>query len=413
MSKILGISPTNEALIFLSKRISYDTYRGIHKTQHQRYDLVRIDNILSLLNKYSPNQSLLKIRTTDLSKRASLEADEVIYSSFCNEAKQKCGIGTQDAMRKNIFVDFHRMGFIERYNKKKEPTDPYAISRIEYVSLTDLGLKLINSNIINKSFILSIAINKLLKNLIDIFLNILRDEECNFQYITLSEFMFFVSAIDYDNQFEFGITIDEAKSLIRDYRTLTAIQKKQLDTQLKQDLNPSNYKGNKKAWRDFGNWRNEAMDIFTKLQPTVYFEFRKQSDALYLKTDKNGVFDDESRRLNRSQNEITKYFKEHKVNKKDGFQLHHIVPLSWAQSKEHFVTLDKFENLIYIDGYKHGIITVNKNKFVNLKFDENNIILSDASDDNLELKDKENVIYSHNLKDVMLNYNNMLIREYK
>lgn len=46
--------------------------------------------------------------------------EEGIYAEFCNEAKNLVEIGTQDAMRKNLFVDLHRMGLIERYDKNKK-----------------------------------------------------------------------------------------------------------------------------------------------------------------------------------------------------------------------------------------------------------------------------------------------------
>jgi len=410
MNSILKISPNNESLKFLEYRISFNSYRGIHKTQHQRYNLNDINTILKLLDKYAPNQSKLKIRTTDLKIRPHVLPDEVNYATFCDEVKKTIGKATQDAMRKNIGPDFHRMGLIIRYGKKGTETDPWKRRTITHFALSDLGKKFLNADMASKSFILSKAINNVMGNLIDILLNILMDTNYNFKKITLSEFMYFISAIDYDNNFEFAKTIEEVKELLKDYRALTEIQRRQIDTKLSDDLKPSKFKGNKKNSRDFHNWRNEAMDIFYKLQPTVYFEYRESEGALYLKTAKGEVL--ESNRLKRSQAEISKYFKEHKIKKQDGFQLHHIVPLSWSENKEHFVALDKFENMIYIDGYKHGIITVNKNKYVQLNFiDNDDVELSDSFSEKIKLKKNENVIYSVDKKALMSEYNKALIFE--
>ena len=410
MNSILSISPNNKSLKFLEYRISFNSYRGIHKTQHQRYNLKRIKIILQLLDKYAPNQSKLKIRTTDLSTRPNVLPDEIPYATFCDEVKKNIGIASQDAMRKNIGPDFHRMGLIIRYSKKGDEIDPWKKRPITHFALSDLGKKFICADIIGQSFILSKAINSVMGNLIDILLNILMDTAYSFNKITLTEFMYFISAIDYDKSFEFARTIEEVKELLSNYRALTEIQRRQIDTKLSDDLKPSKFKGNKTNSRDFHNWRNEAMDIFSKLQPTVYFEYREAEGALYLKTAKGEVL--ESNRLKRSQGEISKYFREHKITKKDGFQLHHIVPLSWAESKEHFVALDKFENMIYIDGYKHGIITVNKNKYVQLNFTENDDVeLSDSFNEKIELKNNENVIYSLTKKALMSEYNQTLIFE--
>jgi type II restriction enzyme len=120
------INPGNKALEFIDSRIRDEKYRGAPSSEHNRYVMTQIITILELLNKYAPDQSLMAIRTTDISKRPENNFEEIAYAQFCNEAKQKAGIGTQDAMRKNLFVDLHRMGLIIRYDKNKEITDPFS-----------------------------------------------------------------------------------------------------------------------------------------------------------------------------------------------------------------------------------------------------------------------------------------------
>ncbi len=55
---------------------------------------------------------------------------------------------------------------------------------------------------------------------------------------------------------------------------------------------------------------------------------------------KEGIFEAISNRLDRSLNEKYLYFKNHKIEKSIGFELHHVVPLSWAESVLHFKLLD-------------------------------------------------------------------------
>ena len=69
---------------------------------------------------------------------------------------------------------------ITRYDKDKNPIDPFASRRVKYVSLNKQGLKLINAkNILDQYFIFSKAIDTLLGGHIDIILDILRDVDNN------------------------------------------------------------------------------------------------------------------------------------------------------------------------------------------------------------------------------------------
>src|SRR3989344_5187682 len=175
---INNINSGNKALEFIDSRIKNENYRGSPSSEHNRYVMTQIINILVLLDKYAPYPNLMAIRTTDISKRSENNPDEFLYAQFCNEAKQKAGIGTQDAMRKNLFVDLHRAGLIKRYNNRKELTDPFSGEKVKYVSISSQGLKLVKAkNILDKYFIFSKGIDKLLGGYIDIVLNILRDHE--------------------------------------------------------------------------------------------------------------------------------------------------------------------------------------------------------------------------------------------
>lgn len=92
---VSNINIGNSSLKFIDERLQSENYRGIHLSQHNRYDLPKLMEILTLLNKYAPNQSLMQIRTTDISKRPQNIPEEQSYAEFCNEAKSLTNIGTQ------------------------------------------------------------------------------------------------------------------------------------------------------------------------------------------------------------------------------------------------------------------------------------------------------------------------------
>lgn len=395
------INQGNKALEFIDFRIRNEKYRGSPSSEHNRYVMAQVIDILTLIDKYAPHQGLMAIRTTDISKRPENNPDEFIYAKFCNEAKRKAGIGTQDAMRKNLFVDMHRMGLIERYNKNKEPTDPFSKQSVKYVLISNQGLKLIKAkNILDKYFIFSKGIDSLLSGYIDTLLDILRDKEYDIDNINIYEYMFFVSAIGTESNF--NINIDEAVELIKEYRNLTSIQRKSVIETLKAELNPKNFSGSKPNKKDFHNWHNKAAQAYHLLNQTVYFEVR--GEQLVLKEGKDS-FSETATRLDRSLNEKYQYFVKQEVVKTLGFELHHVVALAWSENIHHFKMLDKWENMVYIDAFSHAKITQNRNRNIILKVVKNDIILSDYSDNKVYLKHQKNILYKPINKNTMKKYN--------
>jgi hypothetical protein len=158
MSKnyVKNINLGNKSLEFIDNRLLDDAYRGDISSQHNRYTMEKMFQILKLLDHYAPNKERMIIRTADISKRPQNTPEEETYARFCNDAKRDAGIGTQDAMRKNLFVDLHRMGLITRFDKNEVPTNPFSKQTVKYVSLSDSGLKFINSRtILDRYFIFS------------------------------------------------------------------------------------------------------------------------------------------------------------------------------------------------------------------------------------------------------------------
>ena len=412
MKELLAISPGNEALEFLAKRIADDNYRGDVSSQHNRYTKDDVILILALFNKYAPNGALMKIRTTDISKRPTNNPDEKAFALFCTEVASKINKGRQDAMRKNYFVDFHRMGFIARYNKDKVPIAPFAIGKIKYVSLTKQGQKLISATDLEEQFfIFSKGIDSMLGGYINILLEIFRSSEYDIDTLTIYEHMFFVSAIHANTIFE----IDTQKSIdyINLYRTLSRGQRNAVVELLKEKMKPENYSGNKIDKRDFGNWKNKAQQLFSVITQTVYFEQRDNKlvprELRNAKGEKTTLI-----KLSRSISEKFEYFTNHKVGKVRllGFELHHVVPLSWAESREQFKLLDVWINMVYIDAYSHAKITQNNNNNVNMENEGTTIILSDMIGNDVKLVLNNNILYLPDNLPKMLDYNTKLLNKY-
>lgn len=82
------IDPANKALAFIDYRLSFNSYRGMESSQHNRYQIDDVYNILKILNDMRPNKGLLQIRVGDSSKRPSNLPQERDYAEFCNKAKK-------------------------------------------------------------------------------------------------------------------------------------------------------------------------------------------------------------------------------------------------------------------------------------------------------------------------------------
>lgn len=408
MTYVEPIQYGNKALQFIDKRLQDNNYRGSESSEHNRYDMEEIFNTLTILNKFVPNKQLLRIRDTDLKKRPRNKPEEELYADFCIEVEKKVGKGTQDSIRKNIFVDVHRMGFIQRYKENKKEIDPYKQSHIKYISLTDKGLQFINSNLIDRPFIFTKGLYNLMGNLIDTSLDILKDRDCEMDTISKYEFMFFVSAIETNTSFY--ITKDECISLLKEYKTLTKIQQNQVVERLKDRLKPEYFKGDKTAQRDWNNWKNKIEQIYHLFAQMPYFNIIDDNLTLTAKLIKNQKGTNLELKK-RSQTAKSEYFKQHKIpSKVNGYELHHVIALAFSGSPEEYEMLDKWENLVYIDAGQHARITQNSNKNIIMSAENDDIVLRDYINKNsIYLEWNNNILYNTDNKEIMLNYNEQML----
>ncbi|MBP5407548.1 MAG: restriction endonuclease subunit R [Bacilli bacterium] len=405
-NNLMAIDPSKKCLEFLADRILDPGYRGMQISQHNRYD---VDVIITLLEQMYLliGKNRMTIRNTDLKKRPANTPDEYLYAEYTNKVNAILKRCTQDSIRKNLFVDLHRMGLIKRYDKNGFLTNPYEKTGIRYVSLTDTAVSLIENknNTFNKNLIYTKAIDILTHGLANDLLDIVMSNDKN--SINIHEFMFFISYMGktLNNHY---FTRTDVMELMNEYRSMSKIQQQAVVDVVSNYCNPKSFSGDKTYKRDYGNWKNEAQQIFMLMNQTVLFETGtgKESNTLYIKVGNGALFAD-STKLARSKKAKDDYFVNHNVDKKLGFELHHVIPLLIARSREEFDALDVWQNMVYIDGYTHGIISQTNNKNIEMEFDGDNICLKDIANIQKEIVCQKdiNVEYSVLKKDTMLNYN--------
>lgn len=405
------INPASSALMFIDNRLSFDNYRGIESSQHNRYNSDDLYHILSILNNHTCSKGVLRIRTTDTSKRPFNLEEEIPYAQFCDEAKKVTGIGTQDAMRKNLFVDWHRMGFINRFDRNMNFIEPYQRSSIWYVSLTTLGQRFINeTNQLERQFLFSKGLDNLLSGFIETTLNLLSDY--SLKSIDFYEFMFFVTAINAPN---YGISISECADLILDYRRLTRIQKSSVLDVLNSQLNPNLFQGNKLNKRDFHNWKNKNQQIWYLFDSVVFFNIEKGQSTETLKlVDSSNASSYGRKKMQRSNRAKTDYFQLHGIKKTLGYELDHIIPLMAATNISEFHYLDTWKNLLYIDGKTHAVKTQSGSKFCVLRIQDNdyqNLLLFDYQNNYLPIRHGIEGLFNPDNIPMMLGYNSDFLEQ--
>ena len=398
-----NFDPSKECLKFLEQRLSSDKYRGNQISQHNRYDINVVKTMLRELYNIAGDK-LLQIRDTDLSKRPYNIAGEENYAIYVDKINKdsNVGRGTQDSIRKNLFVDFHRMGFINRYSKNKTSNVPGIRSSTKYVSLSELGKEFVETtNIFEESMLYSRGIDNLMQGITDDLLWIIMELE----KITEDEYTFFVSFVNIELN---GIYYSKDKiiDMVKEYRSLSKFTKEAVKEKIKEYCISGEFTGNKTVQRDYHNWVNETQQVFMLLNQTVFFEQRDKT--IFPKVGENAIFDDEEK-LNRSLSEKQKYYEYHRVNKKEGFELHHIIPLCWAKTKHEFSVLDNHKNLVYIDGYSHAKITQNRNRNVVLDFNNSDVTFTDYSGNVVYCEYDTNILYNPNNQQEMKSYNTSIL----
>ncbi len=294
-------------------------------------------------------------------------------------------------------MDFSRAGFCHKYNKKDELIqNTEKRTSYDYIKLTKEAIKMLKArSIFLKYRIFTKGIEKMLgsslTNLVEaIDLSELRRDRFSFEEYTL---------IFSDNE---NLDGNEKIELLREYRRLSTNGKEEVLKNIKKYCDPNRFARNKTEKRDYHNWRNETQQLFSLFKTTIYFEVFNigGKDFFKLNTSENiGIFE-----LRRSSTPKNLYFRNHKIQKINNYELHHIVPLSFVRNKGEYKIIDDYRNLIYIHKDKHKEI---KRDFIVFKEQSPKIFFKNRFDDSEQVvaKNGENTSFNEALLKDIENYN--------
>lgn len=397
LQQLKNISPTNRFIDYIIERVSCSDYRGFQCSQHNRLTYQYFSDLVEIIYN-SAGASIFGIHVGD--DNGKLQQHAHIYYSIVEEVKRKTSKGTINSVKKNTFPDIARMGFLDRYDRNGiKISEGRTRTGVHFVGLSKLGVKFAQATAFEKIKLFTDGIDILTKNTAPELVEILYMNDYGIDSIDILEYMYILS--DDRN----GIYVNDKLDLLLEYRRLKVSEKAQVEKLLKSFCNPDNRRDldNKVLLRDYSNWKNESQQIFSLLSNSTYFKV--ENNKLILNTGNYGLFDETAKRGAKSKSD---YFKHHLMIKREGYQLHHIVPFSKAQNKSDALTIDDFRNLIYLKNEKHleftaagndnVIVKINNNqtKVAFLNFDDSFIIV-DTSEDALVNKELLNEIKNYNL----------------
>ncbi|MCG2700887.1 hypothetical protein L6267_01850 [Candidatus Parcubacteria bacterium] len=399
LKQIQNLNPDNKFIRYIVKRVQKNDYRGLHISQHNRYDLEYIEAVILSINKVAGDK-FFKIPPGDYKKNEgqSLVLKYNEYKTIVDKINEKTERGTYNSIKKNFFVDLDRMGFLARFDKDKNLITRESRKGIYYAKLTKNAKEFIESKILlDKYRIFTNAVEKLFGYGLSEIVETLYYSDYKNTTISIYEFVFIL--------LDDTLNRDEKIELLQSYRSLKH-KRQQFIELMKKYANPKNFAGDKTQKRDFHNWKNEAQQIFSLLKTTIYFDIAPNR-YLKLNVGQTGIFSDDLLKK-RSISVKIEYFNFHSINKMKNFELHHIVPFRYVKNKHEFKLIDDCKNLIYLHKNKHKEITKNKDKNIILYADDLKIELKDF-DNNSIMANNKNAKYSKKKTKVMNNYNGKLL----
>ncbi len=396
LNEILAVAPDNQFIKYIINRIQKDDYRGWHVSQHNRYDMTHIEIIVrAIFDVVGTDDFAIPPGDYDKSERLT-----GIYKSFqqiVDKVNSEMGRGTINSLKKNFFPDLEGMGFLIREKIKPSKKERSVL----YGRLTSNAVEFIQAKtLIDKYKKFTDGIDKLFGSKISDLAEMIHLSDYANDPISIYEFMFIFSD---NNEY-----IDKIE-LLGAYRSLKKHQRSKVIELVSKYATPDNFDGDKTAKRDFHNWKNQAQQIMGLLKTTVYFEVDRNK-YFRLNVGTTGFFQAPTKRSVVPKRE---YFVYHGVQKREKFELHHIIPISLARNKEEAKMIDDHRNLIYIHRSTHKEITRSGDKHVVLSM---NIDLARFSDfDNtsvIEAKNDDKALYARDEKKVgVINkYNSDLLK---
>lgn len=404
LQAIIDIDPSNEFLKYIVKRIQRDDYRGIHISQHNRYDMDYLENILKSI-KAIVGENEFKIPPGDYKRDEGfkLQQEYLNYKEIVDLLNEETERSTYNSVKKNFFVDFDRLGLLDRFDKDHNKIEKGKRKSIHYAQLTKVGMDLASEDDIVKRYkLFTDALDDLFDREISKLVDTLYYSKYKNTAISIYEFMFILSDI--------YLSSEKKINLINEYRSLEKYKRTNARNLLREYANPKNYTGDKSNKRDFHNWKNESQQLFGLLKITVYFEVA-ENRFIRLNVGGTGLFVEEQ--LKRKQSVKIEYFSYHGIDKNTNFELHHIIPIRKARNKPEFELIDNVKNLVYLSKSKHKEITKNHDKNAYLCINQKKVALLDFQKNAILAENSKDAFYSEEQKTInqMISHNRKLLKQ--
>lgn len=361
LDRIKMVDEDNIFINYIIERLEGNTYRGWHVSQHNRYDLNDIAAILNAIREISSDRSFA-IPPGDYTSEDKLPKDYREFERIVGKINDELGRGTINSVKKNFFPDLSRMQFLDRERKIVSSGEKKTL----HGKLTNYAIELIDAeHIADRYNKYTIGIDKLFKGKISELAELVYESNYANDKLTIYEFMFILS--DHDRSREYKIM------LLNSFRSLGKRKCSQLINLIQEYANPKNFSGDKTVLRDFHNWKNQAQQILSLLNSTVYFSV-DGNELFWLNIGAKNYYKGIYKRK-----ELPKknYLKNHSIEKRDNFEFHHIIPIATAKNDKEFKMIDDERNLIYIHKNKHREISQNLSRNIVLYIDKNIAIFED------------------------------------
>lgn len=406
LNELRDIEPQNEFLRYISDRVVSDDYRGIQCSQHNRLTFDYFKAVVDAIYAVAGEERFFIHIGDDHGARQPLAAK---YYEVVEEIKRRAGRGTVNSVKKNTFPDIARMGFLERFGKNKsKPFSEAGRHAVHSVRLSALGLKFAQATArFEQVCLFTAGVDRLLHSAATELADFLDLNDYGVAGIDILEYMYILS----DDRA--GVSFGDKLRLLLSYRELLPHQQEEVHALLRKYCNPANRRDfdNKTLMRDYHNWKNEAQQIYCLFSFTAYF--RVVNGTLTLNTGDLGFFDPNVKRGARGK---TEYFSQHGVEKRAGYELHHIVPFFKARNKQEALLVDDFKNLIYLNETKHAMFTNahNRHAILGCSADGSQLFFRDENDDSIiAVEPGTDALLSTALLPQMREYNKMLLKKYR
>jgi hypothetical protein len=346
---------------YLNARIGSPNYRGVQLAQHNRTPALKLTTLLSVIYGVTGTTEFPVPKGDDPAPTRHHDSEtprpNANYEEYYDilDAIADAAIpgvtATFNSLKKNHFPNLVGMGLLVR-TKGATPT----------ARLTDAAEDIVNeTNDRQRGKLIGDAMENLLgKPFIDEVYDLLGVIDT----INASEMMLIVSDIT--------LPFDVKVKYLREYkgmrRRARARMLSELSTTCQQTMNLP-----KVDKRDWGNWMNEARQIISALALVPTLSVYNIELVMLAGAAATREFIPV-----RSQKAKDDAFLWHDIQRQDGWELHHIVPMETVVSKADLLLIDVKENLLYIPAAKHHRIKPPSIKF---RFDLTTIQLINPDDD--------------------------------